>query len=175
MSRHFFQQLFYFILLVLLQDFVIDRLPLGTYVNPEIYLLFILMLPFNSSTISTMFWAFAMGLSIDILSMGVLGLHTSALLVLALVRRHLLKLVSSKEQMESNAYPCSRLIGFQPYLTYVAISVLLHTTILLSLDNFNFNNIEHLLLRILSSSLVTTIFIVAMQYAFTGKQKTRNA
>ncbi len=175
MSRHFFQQLFYFILLVLLQDFVIERLPLGTYVSPEIYLLFILMLPFNSSTMSTLFWAFAMGLSIDVLSMGVLGLHTSALLVLALVRQRLLKLVSSKEQMESNAYPSSRLIGFQPYLIYVVISVLLYTTLLLCLDNFSFNNIGHLFLRILFSSLVTTVFIVAMQYAFTGKQKTRNA
>ncbi len=175
MSRHFFQQLFYFILLVLLQDFVINRLPLGTYISPEVYLLFILLLPFNYSTISTLFWAFALGLAIDILSMGVLGLHTAALLVLAYVRQRLLKLVSSKDQMESNAYPSSRLIGLQPYISYVVISVLLYTTILLCLDNFSFHHIGHLFLRILSSSVVTTIFIVAMQYAFTGRQKTRSA
>jgi len=171
MSRHFLQQLLYFILLVLFQDLVIDKLPLGTYINPDVYLLFILLLPFNYSPIGTLLWAFAMGLSIDVLSMGVLGLHTAALLVLAYVRHHLLKLVSSKEQIESSAYPSPRVIGLQPYITYVVISVLLYTTVLFCLDTFNFNNVGHLLLRILFSSLATTIFIVAMQYAFTGKRK----
>ncbi len=171
MNNRFFQHLLYFVLLIILQDWVIDKLPLGTYISPELYLIFILLLPFNYNPIGTLLWAFAMGLTMDIFSMGILGLHTASLVALAYARPLLLKLVSAKDQLESNAIPSSKLLGMRPFFSYIVLSVFLYTTILFCLDTFNFAHVGHLFLRILLSSIVTTLFIVAMQYAFTGKIK----
>jgi rod shape-determining protein MreD len=171
MNTNFLRLLIYFILLVLFQDLVIDKLPLGTYIRPEIHAIFILLLPFNYSPTGTLVWAFALGLCIDIFSLGIIGLHAAALLVLAYFRPHLLKLVSQKDDLDSIAIPSPQNLGPRPYITYIALSILLYNTILFTLDTFSFANFHHLLLRILLSTIITTLFIILMQMAFMPKRK----
>jgi rod shape-determining protein MreD len=170
MNRHFFQLLTLFVLLVLFQKFVIDKLPLGTYIRPEVYLMFILMLPFKYSTIKSMLWSFALGLTIDLFSFGVLGLHTIPLVALAYLRPQLLKMVSATNNIESIQAPSIKTLDFRPLLTYVSLSSFGYLAILFCLDNFSFHNLPQLFLRILLSTIVTTLFIVVMQYAFIGVQ-----
>ncbi len=171
MTRHFLLQLLYFIVLLLLQDFVIDKLPLGTYVHPELYLIFILLLPFNYPVTGVLLWAFALGLGIDLLSVGVLGLHAASLLILAYMRFPLLRLVSTKENLDSSGIPVPAELGLRPFLTYIILSAVIYFTVLCLLDSFSTGKILQLILRIICSSLVSTLLIVALQYAFTSGKK----
>jgi rod shape-determining protein MreD len=154
-----------------MQDMVVDKLPLGTYIRPEIYTLFILLLPFNYPPISMLGWAFALGLGIDIFSMDIIGLHTAALLVLAYVRPRLLKLVSPKDDMESIATPSYHNLGWRSFIIYVMLSIAIYNTVLFILDTFSFHNFFHMLLRIISSTLATTFFIILIQVAFISKRR----
>lgn len=170
-NRHFFQLLGLFLLLVVFQEFVVDKLPLGTYISPEVYLIFILMLPFQYSTIKSMLWAFLLGMTIDLCSYGILGLHAIPLVAVAFFRPQLLKMVTATNNIESLQIPSARTLDFRPFLSYVILSSLGYITVLFCLDNYNFHNLPHLLMRILLSAVVTTLFIVVLQYAFTGIQQ----
>jgi len=171
MNRHFLQLLMFAIVLVVFQVLIIGKLPLSTYVCPEVYLMFILVLPFQYSTIKSMLWAFALGMTIDVCSYGILGLHTIPLVAVAFIRPYLLKMVTAANYIESIQIPSSRTLDFRPFLTYVTISTLAYISVLFCLDNYSFHNFLHLFLRILFSTIVTTLFIIVLQYAFTG---TRN-
>ena len=171
MNTNFIRLLSYFILLILVQDIVVDKLPLGTYIRPEIYTIFILILPFNYPPISTLGWAFALGLGIDLFSMDVVGLHTASLLVLAYVRPRLLKLVSPKDDLESIATPSYHNLGWRSFIIYVILSVAIYNMVLFTLDAFSFHHFLHLVARIASSTLVTTFFIILIQIAFISKRR----
>jgi rod shape-determining protein MreD len=171
MNTNFIRLLCHFILLILLQDIVIDKLPLGTYIRPEIYTIFILLLPFNYPAITTLVWAFALGLCIDIFSADVIGLHTAALLVLAYVRPRLLKLVSPKDDRESIAVPSYHNLGWRPFIIYALLAVAIYNTVLFLLDTFSFQNFLHLLARIVCSTLATVLFILLIQRAFISKRR----
>jgi rod shape-determining protein MreD len=171
MNTNFLRLLFYFILLILLQDIVIDKLPLGTYIRPELYTIFILLLPFNYPAMTTLVWAFALGLCIDVFSTDVIGLHTAALLVLAYVRPWLLRLVSSKDDMESIAIPSYRNLGLRTFTLYTLLSIVIYNAALFMLDTFSFHNFTHLLARILLSTLATTLFIIFIQFALISKRR----
>lgn len=166
MNRHFIQLLMLFFLLVFFQELIIDRLPLSTYISPEIYLMFILMLPFKYSVIKSMLWAFALGLTIDLCSFGALGLHTMPLVAVAYCRPQLLKIITATNNIESVLIPSPRTLDFRPFVSYVSISAFSYLTLLFCLDNFSFHNLPQLFLRILFSAVVTTLFIVVLQYAF---------
>jgi rod shape-determining protein MreD len=171
MNTNFLRLLFYFILLILIQDLVVDKLPLGTYIRPEIYTIFILLLPFNYPAITTLVWAFALGICIDIFSADVIGLHTAALLALAYVRPRLLKLVSPKDDMESIAIPSYHNLGLRPFIIYTILAIALYNTVLFILDTFSFHNFFHVLIRIFFSTLATTLFIILTQFAFISKRR----
>jgi len=171
MNRHFIQLLILFFLLILFQELVINKLPLSTYVSPEVYLMFILILPFKYSTVKSMLWAFAMGMTIDLCSFGVLGLHTIPLVAVAFFRPYLLKMVTATNNVESIQIPSPKTLDFRPFLSYVGISTFAYLSVLLCLDNFSFHNLPQLFLRILISTIVTTLFIIVMQYAFSGIQQ----
>ena len=175
MNRHFLHLLTIFVLPVLFQKFVIDKLPLGTYISPEVYLMFILILPFKYSTIKSILWAFAMGLTIDLLSYGVLGLHTIPLVGLAYLRPQLLKMVSGTNNIESVQAPSIKTLDFRPFLTYVTLSSFGYIAILFCLDNFSFHNLPQLFLRILLSTIVTALLIVVIQYAFIGLRQNKKS
>jgi len=173
MNRHFFQLLTIFVLLVLFQKLIVDKLPFSTYISPEVYLMFILILPFKYATIKSMLWAFALGLTIDLCSFGVLGLHIIPLVGLAYLRPQLLKMVSAANNIESIQAPSIKTLDFRPFLTYITLSTFCYLALLFCLDNFGFHNLPQLLLRILLSTIVTTLFIVVMQYAFIGTQQNK--
>jgi hypothetical protein len=175
MNRHFIQLLIIFFLLVLFQELIIDRLPLGTYISPEVYLMFILMLPFKYSVIKSMLWAFALGLTIDLCSFGVLGLHTIPLIAMAYFRPQLLKIVTATINIESIQIPSPKTLDFRPFLSYVSISSFSYLILLFCLDNFSFHNLSQLFLRIILSAIVTTLFIVVLQYAFVRIQPNNKA
>ncbi|MCL2097466.1 MAG: rod shape-determining protein MreD [Bacteroidales bacterium] len=169
MNRLFFQLLALAVLLILFQMLIIDKLPLSTYISPEVYLMFILILPFKYSTIKSMLWAFALGLTIDLFSYGVLGLHIISLVAIAYLRPQLLKMVTGNNNIENIQLPSSQTLGFRPFLAYISLSVCCYLIILFCLDNYSFHNLPQLFQRIILSAMTTTLFIVVLQYAFIGR------
>jgi len=162
MNNNAIQRSIIFAVIVLLQCFIFSRLPLGTYLQPAVYIWFVLMLPFHYSQAKTLLWAFVLGFCIDLLTTDVIGINTAATVAIAFVRPQLLKLFSTKSEFDMLAIPTPRTLGLRPYIGYVTIAALLHQTVFFFLDSFGFYDIPHTLLRILASTACTVLFVALL-------------
>jgi len=70
-----------FIGLVLLQVLILNHIRIGGYINPYVYGLYILLLPFSTPKWLVLFAGFSIGLSVDIF-MSTAGLHAGATVVI---------------------------------------------------------------------------------------------
>ncbi|MDR2586043.1 MAG: rod shape-determining protein MreD [Prevotellaceae bacterium] len=167
------RNLYYFLILLLFcaaQIFIFERLHLGPFLYPCIYVLFILLFPFGYNTSYLMLWAFAMGLSVDLCT-GSPGMHASACVCLAFLRPNVLKLVTIKGEVGLLVTPTLRTIGFSRYLVFVSISLLIHHAVLFGWECFKISWIHLAIYRILCSTALNTILVVLIQAAFFNKRR----
>jgi rod shape-determining protein MreD len=157
--------------LTVLQCFIFGRLPLGTFVFPCIYILFILFLPFGYSRIRTMLWAFGMGLSVDLLSTDLVGIHAAGAVTLAFARFYLLKLFSTKADVDAYAVPSSGTQGWRACTGYVLLSTVLYLSVYFLLDDFGAYDLADTFLRILLSALCSTLLILLLQAMLSNHRK----
>jgi len=161
----------YFILLILLQGLILNNVALFGYVNPYLYILFILFLPISTPKWLVLILGFFLGLSIDVFS-STLGLHTSATVFLAFCRPYVLKLIKPRDDYEFGALPNIYHLGLIWYLTYISILVFLHHFFLFFIEAFKFSQFFDTLFRTILSSIFTIITILIVQL-FSYKSKTR--
>ncbi len=91
-----------FIFFILLQVFVLNKIPpLHHLVNPYIYFLFILWLPFKTGRRTLMILALALGLCLDYFTKTP-GLHAAPCVLIAYLRPFLINVLISQEGAEAN-------------------------------------------------------------------------
>src|SRR5664280_2081310 len=89
-----------FILLILLQVLLFNNIQFSGYVNPYVYIMFILLLPIDIPSWLLLILSFVTGLIIDFFS-GSPGMHTSATVLVAFIRPYILRIVSPSDGYES--------------------------------------------------------------------------
>ncbi len=161
---------FRFIILVAVQVLVLNNIRLGGYINPYIYVLFILLLPVRIPKTLLLVLAFALGLCVDIFS-NTLGMHAAATVFLAFCRPGILKALAPRDGYEAEASPTMREINVSWFLAYAFIMVFIHHLALFYLEVFRFNEFFSTFLRALASTLFTVVIIMVSQFLFT-KPKT---
>lgn len=155
------QNIFRFILLVLIQVLVLNNIQFLGYINPYLYILFILALPVQMPRWLTLILAFILGLTIDIFS-NTPGTHAFATVLIAFLRNGIIKLFTSIEEGNSPT-PSFYTFGVSAYIKYVVLLVFIHHTTLFVLEAFSFANLWILLAKIILSSLVTLLLIFGIQ------------
>lgn len=124
-----------FIGLILFQGLILNNIELGGYVNPFLYVLFILALPFEMPNWVVLLLAFILGVFIDSFT-STMGMHTSATVFMTFCRAYLLKLIEPRGGYEFNAKPTIQDMGFVWYLLYASILVLVHHLFLFYIESF---------------------------------------
>lgn len=157
-----------FILLILLQILLFNNIQFSGYVNPYVYLLFILLLPFEIPSWFLLLLSFATGLIIDIFS-GSPGMHTSATVSAGFIRPYILRVISPRDGYEPGSDPSMLSYGFIWFFTYALLIVFIHHTVLFFLEVFRFADFFKTMLRVLLSSLFSIIFIILIEYFRRGK------
>lgn len=160
------QHVFRFFLLVFIQVLVLNQIvlpaPLNGYLNPYLYVLFILMLPVNINKLLLLILCFICGITIDIFS-STAGMHASACLFVGLARPSFLNVIAPREGYESTLKLTLSAMGLSTFLVYTSVMVVLHHFILYSIEAFSFLHFGDLLLRIIASTLSTLMLIVLSQ------------
>ncbi|HEX2921015.1 MAG TPA: rod shape-determining protein MreD [Bacteroidales bacterium] len=159
---------FILILLVLLQVLLFNNIQFSGYVNPYVYILFILLLPIETPSWLMLILAFMTGSIIDTFS-GSPGMHSSATLLAAFVRPVVLRGISMREGHETGQSPSIAVYGFRWFLIYTSVIVLIHHTALFYLEVFRFTDFFRTLLRVLLSSAFSVVFILLIEYNRKGK------
>ena len=157
-----------FILLILFQVLLFNNIQFSGYVNPYVYIMFILLLPVEIPSWLLLLLSFATGLIMDFFS-GSPGMHSSATVLAGFVRPYVLRIISLREGYEPGSDPSMQTYGFSWFFTYTLFIVLVHHTALFYLEVFRFADFFRTMLRILLSSLFSITFILLIEFYRKGK------
>jgi len=163
MIRSYFIYPVQFLVLVLLQVLILNNIQFSGYINPFLYLAFILWLPFETPKWLLMSISFLTGLTIDVFS-NTMGMHTSASVFLAFCRPFFVELFAPRDGYEVNQRPSIQDLGLGWFLKYSAILVLCHHLFLFYVEVFRFTDFWNTLARAFSSAAFTLICIVIAEY-----------
>ena len=152
-----------FIVVVIFQILVMDNVMINGYMVPYVYLLFILLMPFETPRWIVLLAGFMLGLGIDLFE-HTLGMHTAATVLIAFVRPYILNLLAPRDGYEPDTFPRVHYYGFQWFMKYTLLIVFLHHMVLFYLEVFQLQNFLSTLLRVILSSALSASTIVLSQY-----------
>lgn len=163
MIREFAKYLSYFVVLIMAQLLVFNNIEFSGYINPYVYILFILLLPFTLPKFVLLASAFSLGLVID-LFMGTPGVHSSATVLMAFSRSFVMALFSPREGYQSGTYPRVAQFGLEWFVKYTVMLVLIHHFALFYLEVFTFGHFFSTFFRAFLSSILTSLIIILSQF-----------
>lgn len=123
------------------------------------YILFIILLPYETNKFFVLLLAFFLGFSVDIFN-STPGIHASATVLAAFVRPFILKVYSPREGYDPNKIPGIKNNGLSWFLKYAFSIILIHHLFLLFVDAYGFSNFFHTIIKTLLSSVFSLIFVI---------------
>lgn len=164
------QQIIRFVVLVLFQVLVVNHIRLGGYVHPYIYLIFVMLLPFNTPKWQILVLGFTLGLTIDLFT-GTPGLHAGATTLMAFCRPSIIRIISGNLKFDSIQEPSLAQLDGIWFFRYALLMVLIHHFALFFLESFSFKLFGQVMLRIMLSVPVSTFLIMMILYIFKTEKK----
>lgn len=155
----------YFIVLVLIQVFVLNNIQLGGFINPYFYVLLILILPFEIPAWFLLIVSLFLGMSVDLFS-NTIGMHSSASLFMAFLRPYVLGAISPRDGYEKETLPQLKYYGANWFIRYSAILIFAHHLFLFYIEVFSFSNFFATFVRVILSSIFTILLVLISQYFF---------
>jgi len=159
-----------FITLILVQVLIIKNIELGRFINPFVYVLFIIVLPFETPKWLLLLSSFLLGITIDMFY-DTSGMHAAACVLMAYIRPAILKLFSPRDGYEFGTQPTIQYLGIPWFLSYAGILIVLHHLILFFTEVFRFHEFFSTLFRVIVSSIFTILLVVVSQYLFHRKKE----
>lgn len=170
MILEIFSYLLRFIAIILLQILVVNNIELSSYINPYIYVAFILTLPVTMKPWQIVFLSFLLGATMDAFS-STPGLHIAATNFMGYMRIHYLRATTTKEDIEGRMVPSISQKGIVWFTVYGFVMVFMHHLVLFFLEIYGFHEFFSTLSRVFVSSLVTLLLIVVGQLLFFRSKK----
>jgi len=155
-----------FFVLVLVQALILNHINFLGYINPYIYILFIILYPVKNNRTLFIFLSFLLGLSVDIFSDSG-GVHAAASVTLAFIRPGFLKSVFGA-LYENQSIKFSNM-DLAPKLTYIGLMTVVHHFIMFTLEIFSISKIILTAQKTLFSSIFTIILCILVTIIFSRK------
>ena len=159
-----------YIVLVLIQIFLLKNMVLFGLNTPYLYILFILLLPFETPNWLLFLLSFLIGLNIDLFN-DTVGLHACACVITAFFRVLITSITVQKENYESDPEPTLAIMGFRWFFFYALVLIFIHHFTLLNLEVFRFSEIPATISRVFLSSLFTLLLVFVAEIVFFKKRQ----
>ncbi len=162
-----------FVLLVLLQALVLDHLDLANgWVVPYLYVLFIVMLPFELPDWAQLLIGAFTGLVMDLFT-STPGMHFTACVLMAFLRIWMLRLLRPRDGYEFGRRPTIADMGLPWWGTFAGVLVLAHHLWLFQVEVYRWSGMGTTLVRSLLSAILTFGLCLLAQTLFTRAPRTR--
>ena len=167
MNRDNIISIFQFFLLLFIQSFLINQINLFGFINPNLYLLFLIVYRLDANPTLLIILGFALGLLLDLLTQGAGG-HTIASLTIAFLRPFIIRFSFGVNY----DVPMGMIKGslLTQRLLYLLLIIFIHHLVLFIIIYFSFENI----LSILKNTLFTSFFTFILVYICLGLYKEKN-
>jgi rod shape-determining protein MreD len=160
-----------FIGLVLVQGLILKNMEAGYLINPFLYVLFIIQLPFELPKWMGLALAFVLGFCVDVFY-GTMGMHMAACTLMGWARPSILRFMSPRDGYEFGQQPTIQDMGRLWFLSYATILIVIHHLFIFYLEIFSFSEVGWTLLRVLFSSAATLLLVVVTQFLFYRTRET---
>jgi len=155
-----------FIVVLLIQILIMDRIRLFGFANPLFYCYFILLYPLSGNRVWLILSSFALGLGIDIFN-DTGGAHAAASVFLAWIRPVLLNFSFGVSYQYNTTKIPNATVGQQ--IIFVLSALVLHHLVLFSLEAGSWDYLYLVLKSTLITSLLTTALILSAFQFFSRK------
>ncbi len=161
-----------FVLLTIIQAFVLNQLEIGLGIQLLIYPLFVFLLPFELGLIPMLVLSFTMGIMIDSIS-NTYGLHASSLTLFAYLRPMIFKTFSPREGYDVLKEPNIFEMGNRWFIYTFGILLFIHHFWFFLLEMFRIDAIFFILQKTLLSLPISFAFCILIQMLVVNKPKSR--
>jgi len=152
-----------FFVYVLVQATLLKNLVLFDSAFCFLYVAFILLLPFELSTLLIILVGFIIGFTIDIFYSS-MGLHAFATVLMSYLRNYWLSVITPQGGYDTGNSPTIATNGVQWFLVYAIPLVFIHHFVLFFLEASGFDMFWFTMLKIMGSLLFTMTVIVFLQF-----------
>lgn len=152
-----------FLLYLVLQIVLVRNLVLFDYAFCFVYIACILLLPNETSLTWLLLIAFVTGIVVDMFY-NTLGMHAAATVLMAYCRPFIVRAQIDVPGIESRIEFSLKELGTGAFFRYVAILALIHHTALFFIEASSLSLIIPTLIRVIASTLFTTLSIVLIQF-----------
>lgn len=172
MSKIILINILRFLVLIFIQVFLLKNIGYYNLATPYLYILFILLLPFNIPNWLLFILAFITGLTVDIFY-DTPGINAAACTIMAFVRILFISITVQKDGFDNEPDPSLGIMGFRWFILYAGILTFFHHLTLFLLETFSVSEIHYTLIRIVFSSILTLFLIVVCEFIFFTKKERR--
>lgn len=170
MSNPVVKQILNLVVLLALQVLIFNHVCLFGFLNPNVYVLALLLLPVTMPKSAQYVVAFATGFIVDMFQM-TFGAHTSAAMVLVLLRPYLMNLLNVNKKKAEVEVPLPGRKDLKWLTIYTLILVFAHQLVVTMLLTSSFQRFGLTLLSIVLNTAFTGLLVLCAEYLFYSTQK----
>lgn len=156
-------------LVISLQILVFNSLNISGYINPYIYPLLIILLPFDIAGGILLLIAASLGLFIDLFT-GTLGIHLFSLVLMAGIRPLVINFLSLGKFDQDSSINIKQ-HGLIVSLVFISILFFIHHFTYFLMESFSYSGFSRTLLRIFVSSFISILLSLILLYFFNNSKK----
>ncbi len=160
MNAEFFRRLLLYAVLVLAQALVLNHIHLFGYATPLLYVYFVVSFPRNYPKWGILLWSFLLGLNVDAFS-NTPGVAASAMTLIGLLQPYVLELFMQRDS-EDDFQPSINSMGAGKYIYFTLLLTFIYCIVFFTVEMFIFFNWLQWILNILTSTLLSLLFIVVI-------------
>lgn len=160
MNAELFRRLLLYAVLVLAQALVLNHIHLFGYATPLLYVYFVISFPRNYPKWGILLWSFLLGLNVDAFS-NTPGVAASAMTLIGLLQPYVLELFMQRDS-EDDFQPSINSMGAGKYIYFTLLLTFIYCIVFFTVEMFTFFNWLQWILNILTSTLLSLLFIVVI-------------
>ena len=154
-----------FLILILLQVFVFNYVQWFGFLNPFIYLLFLILLPLEIPKSSQYIIAFVTGFVIDSF-LRTYGIQAFACVLMVFLRPYIILILNGFKPLETGVKPVPGVKDFNWILVYTLLIVFIHQITVTTLEVFQWIQWWCIIWTSAVNTLFTTFIILCVEYIF---------
>ena len=147
-----------FLVLVLLQVFLLNNIMLSVYCYPLIYVAFVIVLPLDMRPVWVVLLSALMGLVID-MATGQAGLNVIATTAVSFFRPMIVSFICGRTLGIDDSLPTLRRFTTKNLVGYIVAMIMLHGVIYFMMESLSLMHMLHTLLRMLLSCSIAAVLV----------------
>lgn len=168
MTGNYFKNIVRFLLLVLVQVLVFNKLNFFGFINPCVYILFLYWYPIKEKRLLFIGISFLIGFFIDVFS-DTMALHAAATVTIAYLRPAIMRFVFGVNYEFQN-FKISNSTVLQQ-VTFLAFLITTHHIIFFTLEIFSFTNLLLIVQKVLATIAASLVLCLLLRSLFSESKE----